>query len=135
MQGRKLHPVGALVHLTGLSGGDPDKRNRQFMGFVVRVRQSSGKSSVLESIVGRDFLPRGSGEIRILYCGAKYLSRCFLLDICRATKSRSLHVDPLCAGIVTRRPLVLQLHKTDDEDGPDYAEFLHQRRRKYTDFG
>jgi hypothetical protein len=24
--------------------------------------QSSGKSSVLESIVGRDFLPRGSGK-------------------------------------------------------------------------
>ena len=29
--------------------------------------QSSGKSSVLESIVGRDFLPRGSGlEFRFL---------------------------------------------------------------------
>ena len=26
--------------------------------------QSSGKSSVLESIVGKDFLPRGSGEHR-----------------------------------------------------------------------
>lgn len=26
------------------------------------AKQSSGKSSVLESIVGRDFLPRGSGE-------------------------------------------------------------------------
>ncbi|XP_074563246.1 phragmoplastin DRP1C-like [Curcuma longa] len=57
--------------------------------------QSSGKSSVLESIVGRDFLPRGS-------------------------------------GIVTRRPLVLQLHKT--ESGSEYAEFLHAPRRKYTDF-
>jgi GTPase SAR1 family protein len=58
--------------------------------------QSSGKSSVLESIVGRDFLPRGS-------------------------------------GIVTRRPLVLQLHKTD-EGSRDYAEFLHQPRKKFTDF-
>ncbi|URE19756.1 Kinesin light chain [Musa troglodytarum] len=57
--------------------------------------QSSGKSSVLESIVGRDFLPRGS-------------------------------------GIVTRRPLVLQLHKT--ESGSEYAEFLHAPRRKYNDF-
>ena len=26
------------------------------------VNQSSGKSSVLESVVGRDFLPRGSGS-------------------------------------------------------------------------
>nr|XP_023928312.1 dynamin-related protein 1C [Quercus suber]POE90953.1 dynamin-related protein 1c [Quercus suber] len=57
--------------------------------------QSSGKSSVLESVVGRDFLPRGS-------------------------------------GIVTRRPLVLQLHKT--EGGHDYAEFLHAPKRKLTDF-
>ncbi|GMH26272.1 hypothetical protein Nepgr_028115 [Nepenthes gracilis] len=57
--------------------------------------QSSGKSSVLESIVGRDFLPRGS-------------------------------------GIVTRRPLVLQLHKT--EGGADYAEFLHAPKKRFTDF-
>uniref|UniRef100_A0A0D6QX57 Dynamin-type G domain-containing protein n=1 Tax=Araucaria cunninghamii TaxID=56994 RepID=A0A0D6QX57_ARACU len=58
--------------------------------------QSSGKSSVLESIVGRDFLPRGS-------------------------------------GIVTRRPLVLQLHKTE-EGSRDYAEFMHLPRKKFTDF-
>ncbi|CAA7403799.1 unnamed protein product [Spirodela intermedia] len=58
--------------------------------------QSSGKSSVLESIVGRDFLPRGS-------------------------------------GIVTRRPLVLQLHKTE-EGQAEYAEFLHLPKRRYTDF-
>ncbi|KAK7293253.1 hypothetical protein RJT34_16116 [Clitoria ternatea] len=58
--------------------------------------QSSGKSSVLESIVGRDFLPRGS-------------------------------------GIVTRRPLVLQLHKLESES-QEYAEFLHLPRRKFTDF-
>jgi hypothetical protein len=34
---------------------------------VVVGGQSSGKSSVLESIVGRDFLPRGSGDKSILY--------------------------------------------------------------------
>ncbi|KAG6434507.1 hypothetical protein SASPL_106144 [Salvia splendens] len=58
--------------------------------------QSSGKSSVLESIVGRDFLPRGS-------------------------------------GIVTRRPLVLQLQKTEDGQ-QEYAEFGHLPRRKFFDF-
>ncbi|XP_020204896.1 dynamin-related protein 1C [Cajanus cajan] len=58
--------------------------------------QSSGKSSVLESVVGRDFLPRGS-------------------------------------GIVTRRPLVLQLHKTDDGQ-QEYAEFLHAPRKRFSDF-
>lgn len=59
--------------------------------IVVVGSQSSGKSSVLESIVGRDFLPRG-------------------------------------AGIVTRRPLVLQLfHKTSHSSGPkEWGEFLHQ---------
>ncbi|GMP62241.1 hypothetical protein CsSME_00024417 [Camellia sinensis var. sinensis] len=58
--------------------------------------QSSGKSSVLESIVGRDFLPRGS-------------------------------------GIVTRRPLVLQLYKID-EGQQEYGEFSHLPRRKFTDY-
>ncbi|CAK9140516.1 unnamed protein product [Ilex paraguariensis] len=57
--------------------------------------QSSGKSSVLESIVGKDFLPRGS-------------------------------------GIVTRRPLVLQLHRIDE--GKEYAEFAHAPRKRFTDF-
>jgi hypothetical protein len=40
----------------------------------------------------------------------------------------------IAAGIVTRRPLVLQLHKTE-EGSPEYAEFLHLPRRKFTDFG
>lgn len=44
--------------------------------IIVIGSQSAGKSSVLESIVGRDFLPRGS-------------------------------------GIVTRRPLILQLVKIE----------------------
>ncbi|GAA98121.1 hypothetical protein E5Q_04804 [Mixia osmundae IAM 14324] len=79
--------------------------------------QSSGKSSVLESIVGRDFLPRGT-------------------------------------GIVTRRPLVLQLinrpasaktngqvngadedKKEDKLSNPDeWAEFLHKPGEKFFDF-
>lgn len=79
--------------------------------IVVVGSQSAGKSSVLETIVGRDFLPRGS-------------------------------------GIVTRRPLILQLIHTPapkhaGTGGPDelgtsppqteYAEFLHLNRR-FTDF-
>lgn len=63
---------------------------------VVVGGQSSGKSSVLESIVGRDFLPRGS-------------------------------------GIVTRRPLVLQLHKTE-QGVQEYGEFLHLPKKKFRDF-
>ncbi|KAH0791987.1 Dynamin central region family protein [Histomonas meleagridis] len=64
--------------------------------IVVVGSQSSGKSSVLESIVGHDFLPRGS-------------------------------------GIVTRRPLVLQLvHIQDGEE--EYGEFLHKKGQKFTNF-
>lgn len=37
------------------------------------------------------------------------------------------------AGIVTRRPLVLQLHKTE-EGAPEFAEFLHLPKRRFTDF-
>eukprot|EP00198_Chlamydomonas_reinhardtii_P011594 XP_001700931.1 dynamin-related GTPase [Chlamydomonas reinhardtii] len=65
--------------------------------IVVVGGQSSGKSSVLEAVVGRDFLPRGT-------------------------------------GIVTRRPLVLQLVKTDDPNAVDYGEFAHAPGRKFTNF-
>lgn len=90
--------------------------------IVVVGGQSSGKSSVLEGIVGRSFLPRGH-------------------------------------GIVTRRPLVLQLYNTqalteEDEEEKDYhdsvagndtdfgantnddewGEFLHLPGRKFYDF-
>ncbi|KAF8162879.1 Dynamin central region-domain-containing protein [Crassisporium funariophilum] len=68
--------------------------------------QSSGKSSVLENIVGRDFLPRGT-------------------------------------GIVTRRPLVLQLINrpagspgTGDKgaNADEWGEFLHLPGEKFYDF-
>lgn len=68
--------------------------------------QSSGKSSVLENIVGRDFLPRGT-------------------------------------GIVTRRPLILQLTNRrsgdklpdgSDAPGEEWGEFLHLPGKKFTNF-
>ncbi|KAL4923762.1 dynamin-related GTPase DNM1 [Aspergillus undulatus] len=85
--------------------------------IVVVGSQSSGKSSVLENIVGRDFLPRGS-------------------------------------GIVTRRPLILQLinipsERHDKPEGDEvhvphtaasiagqneWAEFHHHPGRKFDDF-
>lgn len=82
--------------------------------IVVVGSQSAGKSSVLENIVGRDFLPRGS-------------------------------------GIVTRRPLILQLINVPADDTDDsthtgyrnpleasrneWAEFNHVHNRRFTDFG
>ncbi|KAM9475134.1 dynamin-1-like protein isoform 1-T2 [Clarias gariepinus] len=92
----------------------------QLPQIVVVGSQSSGKSSVLESLVGRDFLPRGS-------------------------------------GIVTRRPLVLQLvniqpleerRKQENENrtnansqysfpgikAEEWGTFLHCKHQVFTDF-
>jgi len=38
-----------------------------------------------------------------------------------------------CLGIVTRRPLVLQLHRIE-EGLQEYAEFLHLPKKRFTDF-
>ncbi|GAB1866608.1 Dynamin-1-like protein [Camponotus japonicus] len=81
----------------------------QLPQIVVLGTQSSGKSSVIESLVGRSFLPRGT-------------------------------------GIVTRRPLILQLvyspkddreHRSADNgtlDLDEWGVFLHTKNRIYKDF-
>ncbi|EFX86061.1 hypothetical protein DAPPUDRAFT_309039 [Daphnia pulex] len=81
----------------------------QLPQIVVVGTQSSGKSSVIEGLVGRTFLPRGT-------------------------------------GIVTRRPLVLQLiytpledkeHRSADEGTlhlEEWAKFLHLKNKIFTDF-
>ena len=53
---------------------------------------------MLEAVVGKDFLPRGT-------------------------------------GIVTRRPLVLQLVRLEDPNDKEYGEFLHNGRQKMYNFG
>jgi len=71
--------------------------------IVVVGSQSAGKSSVLENIVGRDFLPRGN-------------------------------------GIMTRRPLILQLYSLADSESNDntedveWGEFLHLPEQKFYEF-
>ncbi|XP_055299266.1 dynamin-1-like protein isoform X2 [Sitodiplosis mosellana] len=81
----------------------------QLPQIVVLGSQSSGKSSVIESLVGRSFLPRGT-------------------------------------GIVTRRPLVLQLIYTPLEDKDhrsaeqgtakleEWGKFLHTKNKVFSDF-
>ncbi|XP_076750865.1 dynamin related protein 1 isoform X2 [Xylocopa sonorina] len=81
----------------------------QLPQIVVLGTQSSGKSSVIESLVGRSFLPRGT-------------------------------------GIVTRRPLILQLVYTPKDDREhrnaengtldldEWGTFLHTKNRVFTDF-
>ncbi|GJQ67206.1 Drp1 [Trypoxylus dichotomus] len=81
----------------------------QLPQIVVLGSQSSGKSSVIESLVGKSFLPRGT-------------------------------------GIVTRRPLILQLVYCPKEDRDhrsaidgtleldDWGVFLHTKNKIYKDF-
>ncbi|KAL8851400.1 MAG: hypothetical protein Q9221_003671 [Calogaya cf. arnoldii] len=109
-----LHTVNKLQDLVFNTIGNDSLDLPQ---IVVVGSQSSGKSSVLENIVGKDFLPRGS-------------------------------------GIVTRRPLILQLINVPSErdDKPDnddvhiphtsasvagqgeWAEFSHLGGQKFRDF-
>merc|ERR1712110_274121 len=81
----------------------------QLPQIVIVGSQSSGKSSVIESLVGRSILPRGT-------------------------------------GIVTRRPLILQLihcpkddkvHRNAEDgtyDKEEWAEFLHTKNKVFTDW-
>ncbi|XP_037913427.1 dynamin-1-like protein isoform X3 [Hermetia illucens] len=81
----------------------------QLPQIAVLGSQSSGKSSVIESLVGRSFLPRGT-------------------------------------GIVTRRPLILQLIYTplDDKENrsaengtlqlEEWGKFLHTKNKIFSDF-
>ncbi|KAK6482875.1 dynamin-1-like protein isoform X4 [Huso huso] len=81
----------------------------QLPQIAVVGTQSSGKSSVLESLVGKDLLPRGT-------------------------------------GVVTRRPLILQLVNLSPEDrskaageengieSEEWGKFLHTKNKIYTDF-
>ena len=79
----------------GHGGGDADadvSAGIDLPQIVVVGPQSSGKSSVVEALVGREFLPRGT-------------------------------------GIVTRRPLVVQMVHTPGD--AEWAEFLHLPHRKF----
>ncbi|KAF8634653.1 hypothetical protein AX15_000793 [Amanita polypyramis BW_CC] len=99
MDGDLIKLVNKLQDTFSNLGGELDMPQ-----LVVVGSQSAGKSSVLETMVGKDFLPRGQ-------------------------------------GIVTRRPLVLQLIHTPlpSEPSPnapphtEWAQFMHTDKR-YTDF-
>mmetsp|Transcript_24788 Transcript_24788/g.68601 ORF Transcript_24788/g.68601 Transcript_24788/m.68601 type:complete len:717 (+) Transcript_24788:56-2206(+) len=86
--------------LQDVLGAIGQTQNLDLPQIVVVGGQSSGKSSVLESLVGRSFLPRGN-------------------------------------GIVTRRPLILQLYNTandENHNGEEFGEFLHLPNHRFTDF-
>ncbi|KAL6777453.1 DRP1 [Auxenochlorella protothecoides x Auxenochlorella symbiontica] len=102
---RAINRVSAIAALAGdtqagdetRGGGGMPSLARQLPKIVVIGGQSSGKSSVLEAVVGRDFLPRGT-------------------------------------GIVTRRPLELQLETSPDAGAAEYGEFGHLPGKRFLDF-
>lgn len=80
------------------------RSNIELPQIVVIGAQSAGKSSVLESIVGRDFLPRGSGIV----------TRCPLVLQLRRIDPKGDSIDP--------------------NAGVEYGEFLHKKGQKFPDF-
>jgi dynamin 1-like protein len=117
--------------------------------IVVVGSQSSGKSSVLETIVGRDFLPRGQGIVT---------RRPLVLQLIHTPSNKSKSdggLSPTTSKSVRRSPRGLdeEGHLPDLEttpsagagvmrpggssmgggSGAEYAEFLHINR-KFTDF-
>lgn len=95
-----MPPYTSACSCMGQSSGSTAASPRPCLSLPVLCAglQSSGKSSVLEAVVGRDFLPRGT-------------------------------------GIVTRRPLVLNLVHLDDTNAKEYGEFMHKQGQKFFDFG
>ena len=85
-------------------------RNNIELPLIVSVdAQSSGKSSVIESIVGRDFLPRGSGIV----------TRCpLVLSLRRVDLSKQMGMQAAQAS----------------EAATEYGEFLHKKGEKFYDF-
>ncbi|CAH3027598.1 unnamed protein product [Porites evermanni] len=108
----------------------------QLPQIVVVGAQSSGKSSVLENLVGRDFLPRGSGVVT---------RRPLILQL--------VHTPPKATTSSKRSSKGIKPKSVEDEDGDSYysddegedspkeneepeewGKFLHLKERKIADF-
>lgn len=108
----------------------------QLPQIVVVGAQSSGKSSVLENLVGRDFLPRGSGVVT---------RRPLILQL--------VHTPPKATASSKRSSKGIKPKSVEDEDGDSYysddegedspkeneepeewGKFLHLKERKIADF-
>jgi len=104
----------------------------QLPQIVVVGAQSSGKSSVLENLVGRDFLPRGSGVVtrrplilQLVHTATKT----------KAGNSKKVNKEPT--------PVEHEAYFSDDEgdasekekeEQDEWGKFLHLKERKMTDF-
>lgn len=99
----KLQDVFAVV------GGD--NQNLNLPQIVVVGTQSSGKSSVLESLVGKSFLPRGTGVV-----------------------TRAPLVIQMIKYTDEERELAMMSSRVQDEDVTEWAQFLHKPKTLFFDF-
>lgn len=80
--------------------------------------QSSGKSSVLENIVGRDFLPRGTGIVTRRPLILQLINR-------RPTTAN---------GTAKHDDLLINTEQTNETNNDEWGEFLHLPGKKFHDF-
>ncbi|KAI9359261.1 Dynamin central region-domain-containing protein [Zopfochytrium polystomum] len=95
--------------------------------IVVIGAQSSGKSSVLENIVGRDFLPRGSGIVT---------RRPLVLQLINRPNARG-EVGGIAASSDTNPNASMKAASTSNgtmHDPEEWGEFLHVPGKKFVDF-
>ncbi|KAJ1568422.1 vacuolar protein sorting-associated protein 1, partial [Cladochytrium tenue] len=95
--------------------------------IVVIGSQSSGKSSVLENIVGKDFLPRGSGIVT---------RRPLVLQLINRPSARGevggVAADPASVSASKLASVGDRAPASDEAD--EWGEFLHLPGKKFTNF-
>jgi len=117
----RLHDAFALVE-----GGSPIDLPQ----IVVVGSQSSGKSSVLENIVGRDFLPRGAGIVT---------RRPLILQLINIPKNDDVKSNLSLKTALVPAPgsedeLGKELDSYEWGEEPEWGEFLHRPNEKFFDF-
>ncbi|KAF0721139.1 dynamin-1-like protein, partial [Aphis craccivora] len=89
-----------------------EEQNVNLPQIVVVGTQSSGKSSVLESIVGRSFLPRGTGVVT---------RAPLVIQMIRYTEE-------------TKKSMLMSNNIENDENITEWVEFLHKENAYFFDF-
>jgi dynamin 1-like protein len=110
--------------------------------IVVIGSQSSGKSSVLENIVGRDFLPRGTGIVTRRPLVLQLINRPSASGIAGGVAATTTPLQTPQSSSVqdgtlqssSSKPAVNGTPANASNDPEEWGEFLHLPGRKFTDF-
>lgn len=114
----KLHDAFSIID----SGANPVDLPQ----IVVVGSQSSGKSSVLENLVGKDFLPRGSGIVtrRPLILQLNHIKSKSISSIPSTSKDQANGFEPS-----------LDFEWDENAVVEEYGEFLHIPNKRFYNFG